>query len=172
MYQPKKITTTTEIIVKFSDCDALQMVWHGNYIKYFEDGREDFGRKHQLGYWEIYKQSNLAVPLIHVDCDYKKFVGLGEKITIESTFIETPAAKAGYEAKKQNAEPFLGFIGAIKDLKIHALPKVGDIIKTTVTVKMDVMGITLIGATSTCGDTQIADCEMKIVIQKTADVPA
>ena len=85
---------------------------------------------------------------------------------------QTAAAKAGYEAKKQNAEPFLGFIGAIKDLIIHTLPKVGDIIKTTVTVKMDVMGITLIGATSTCGNTKIADCEMKIVIQKTADVPA
>ena len=111
MYQPKKITTTTEIIVKFSDCDALQMVWHGNYIKYFEDGREDFGRKHQLGYWEIYKQSNLAVPLIHVDCDYKKFVGLGEKITIESTFIETPAAKIIFEYKifnqKNRAKGFL-----------------------------------------------------------------
>jgi predicted hotdog family 3-hydroxylacyl-ACP dehydratase len=85
---------------------------------------------------------------------------------------QTAAAKAGYEAKKQNAEPFLGFIGAIKDLKIHSLPKVGDIIKTTVTVKMDVMGITLIGAASSCGNTQIADCEMKIVIQKTADVPS
>ncbi|HKC68734.1 MAG TPA: 3-hydroxyacyl-ACP dehydratase [Bacteroidia bacterium] len=85
---------------------------------------------------------------------------------------QTAAAKAGYEAKKLNAEPFLGFIGAIKDLKIHTLPKVGDTIKTTVTVKMDVMGITLIGATSVCGDIQIAECEMKIVIQKTTDVPA
>lgn len=85
---------------------------------------------------------------------------------------QTAAAKAGYEAKKLNADPFLGFIGAIKDLKIFTLPKVGDILKTTVTVKMDVMGITLIGATSACGDTKIAECEMKIVIQKTTDVPA
>ena len=84
---------------------------------------------------------------------------------------QTAAAKAGYEAKKQNAEPFLGFIGAIKDLKIFALPKVGNVLTTTVTVKMDVMGITLIGAASLCGDTKIAECEMKIVIQKTADVP-
>lgn len=84
---------------------------------------------------------------------------------------QTAAAKAGYEAKKQNAEPFLGFIGAIKDLKIFALPKVGDILTTTVTVKMDVMGITLIGAVSHCSDIKIAECEMKIVIQKTADVP-
>jgi len=106
---------------------------------------------------------------------------LADNIFVQNAFLQEPgvienmaqtaAAKAGYEAKKQNAEPFLGFIGAIKDLKIFALPKVGDILTTTVTVKMDVMGITLIGAASQCGDTKIAECEMKIVIQKTADVP-
>jgi predicted hotdog family 3-hydroxylacyl-ACP dehydratase len=90
---------------------------------------------------------------------------------VVENMAQTAAAKAGYEAKKQNAEPFLGFIGAIKDLKIFALPKVGDILTTTVTVKMDVMGITLIGAASHCNDIKIAECEMKIVIQKTADVP-
>ena len=123
MYQPKTITTTTEIIVKFSDCDALQMVWHGNYIKYFEDGREDFGRKHGLGYWEIYKQSNLAVPLIHVDCDYKKFVGLGEKLTVESTFIETPAAKIIFEYKIFNAKKELMCTGKTVQVFVDAVTK-------------------------------------------------
>jgi acyl-CoA thioester hydrolase len=123
MFQPKTITTTTEIIVKFSDCDALQMVWHGNYIKYFEDGREDFGRKHQLGYWEIYKQSNLAVPLIHVDCDYKKFVGLGEKITVESTFIETPAAKIIFEYKIFNQKKELVCTGKTIQVFVDAVTK-------------------------------------------------
>ncbi|HKC68733.1 MAG TPA: acyl-CoA thioesterase [Bacteroidia bacterium] len=123
MYQPKTITTTTEIIVKFSDCDALQMVWHGNYIKYFEDGREDFGRKYGLGYWEIYKQSNLAVPLIHVDCDYKKFVGLGEKLTVESTFIETPAAKIIFEYKIFNAKKELMCTGKTVQVFVDAVTK-------------------------------------------------
>jgi len=108
---------------------------------------------------------------IQVDNIFVQDNFLHEPGVIEN-MAQTAAAKAGYEAKKQNAEPFLGFIGAIKNLKIHALPKVGDIIKTTVIVKMDVMGITLIGAASTCGDTQIAECEMKIVIQKTTHVPA
>ncbi|HXU28623.1 MAG TPA: acyl-CoA thioesterase [Bacteroidia bacterium] len=123
MYQPKTITTTTEIMVKFSDCDALQMVWHGNYVKYFEDGREDFGRKHNLGYWEIYKQSNLAVPLIHVDCDYKKFVGLGETITIVSTFIETPAAKIIFEYKIFNQKKELVCTGKTIQVFVDAVTK-------------------------------------------------
>lgn len=123
MFQPKTITTTTEIIVKFSDCDALQMVWHGNYVKYFEDGREDFGRKNSLGYWEIYKQSNLAVPLIHVECDYKKFVGLGEKIIVESTYIETPAAKIIFEYKIFNQKKELVCTGKTIQVFVDAVTK-------------------------------------------------
>jgi acyl-CoA thioester hydrolase len=123
MSKSKTITTSTEIIVKFSDCDALQMVWHGNYIKYFEDGREDFGRKYNLGYWEIYKESGLAVPLIHVECDYKKFVGLGEKITIESTFIETPAAKIIFEYSIFNEKKELMCTGKTIQVFVDAVTK-------------------------------------------------
>ena len=123
MYPPKTITTTTEIIVKFSDCDALGMVWHGNYVKYFEDGREDFGRKYNLGYWEIYKESGLAVPIIHVECDYKKFVGLGEKITVESTFIDTPAAKIIFEYKIYNERKDLVCTGKTVQVFVDAVTK-------------------------------------------------
>ena len=40
----KELTDITEIRVKFSEMDAMLRVWHGNYVKYFEDGRESFGR--------------------------------------------------------------------------------------------------------------------------------
>jgi len=123
MSKPKTIITSTEIIVRFSDCDALQMVWHGHYIKYFEDGREDFGRKYNLGYWEIYKESGLAVPIIHVECDYKKFVGLGEKITIESTFIDTPAAKIIFEYKVFNKKKELMCAGKTIQVFVDAVTK-------------------------------------------------
>lgn len=31
-----------KIRVKFSEMDSMRRVWHGNYVKYFEDGRESF----------------------------------------------------------------------------------------------------------------------------------
>lgn len=123
MSHSKTITTTTEIIVKFSDCDALQMVWHGNYIKYFEDGREDFGRKYNLGYWNIYKQSGLAIPIIHVECDYKKFIGLEEKITVQSTFVDTPAAKIIFEYKIFNEKKELVCTGKTVQVFVDAITK-------------------------------------------------
>lgn len=79
---------------------------------------------------------------------------------------QTAAVKAGYEVKKNGAEPLIGFIGAIKDLVIYKLPEIGDVIETTVTIKMEVMGITLVEGISVCGESKIASCEMKIFIQK------
>ena len=85
---------------------------------------------------------------------------------IIENIAQTAAAKAGYEVKKHGAEPMVGFIGAVKDLIIHDLPKVGETLETTVTLKMEVMGVTLIEGKSTCNGTEIASCEMKIILQK------
>lgn len=85
---------------------------------------------------------------------------------IIENIAQTAAAKAGYEVKKLGVEPLLGFIGAVKDLKIHGLPKVGDVLETTVIIKTEIMGVTLIEGKSSCNGKLIAECEMKIFIQK------
>lgn len=85
---------------------------------------------------------------------------------IIENIAQTAAAKAGYEVKKHGAEPLLGFIGAVKDLKIFDFPKVGETLKTTVTIKTEVMGVTLINGSSECSGNRIAECEMKIFIQR------
>lgn len=40
-----RIYTETEIRVRFSEFDYLGVVWHGNDIRYFEDGWEAFGKE-------------------------------------------------------------------------------------------------------------------------------
>lgn len=85
---------------------------------------------------------------------------------IIENIAQTAAAKAGYEVKQLGSEPLVGFIGAIKDLVINDLPKVGSMLETTVTVKMEVMGVTLIEGKSVCNGKEIASCEMKIILQK------
>ena len=92
--------------------------------------------------------------------------GIFHEPGIIENIAQTAAAKAGYEVKKHGAEPLLGFIGAVKDLKIHAFPKVGDILETTVVIKTEIMGVTLIEGNSVCNGIKIAECEMKIFIQR------
>lgn len=83
---------TTQQAVKFSEVDSLRVVWHGHYVRYFEDGREAFGKKYGLGYLDIY-QHNLAVPLIDLSVKFKKVLEYGDEAVIETRFVDTPAAK-------------------------------------------------------------------------------
>ena len=41
----KEFVDFTDIKVRFSEIDSLGILWHGNYVQYFEDGREAFGEK-------------------------------------------------------------------------------------------------------------------------------
>jgi acyl-CoA thioester hydrolase len=100
------LKSVKEIEVRFNELDPLGVVWHGNYIKYFEDGREDFGRKHGISYTDL-KKERIMAPIVSVICDYKRFVKYGEKLIIETTFVDNPAAKFILEYKiirKENCE--------------------------------------------------------------------
>ena len=82
----------TESTVRFSEVDAMGIVWHGNFAKYMEDGRESFGRRFGLGYYELYEQG-LLVPIVNMNIDYKLQVKYGERIVIETTWKNCAAAK-------------------------------------------------------------------------------
>lgn len=88
----ESIKNTTETIIRFSEVDSMSVVWHGNYVKYLEDGREAFGRQYGLGYLEVYK-NDVMTPVVELNINYKTYLNYGETITIETEFEETPAAK-------------------------------------------------------------------------------
>ena len=88
----QKLTHTTELEVKFSEADPLGIVWHGHYIRYFEDGREAFGEKYGLKYLDFYR-SDIVVPIVSINCDYKRILRYGHKVRLETTYEDTPAAK-------------------------------------------------------------------------------
>ena len=86
----------TEQLIKFSEVDSLRVVWHGHYVRYFEDGREAFGKQFGLGYLDIYEHG-FAVPLIDLDVKFKRVLEYGDTAIIETRFINSPAAKLIFE---------------------------------------------------------------------------
>ena len=91
-----KLTDLTEIVVRFSEVDSMKIVWHGNYLKYFEDGRESFGLKYNIGYLDVYKH-HIMIPIVKVSCDYKKPLEYGDTAIVETRFINSEAAKILFE---------------------------------------------------------------------------
>ncbi len=97
------LTNSILVPVRFSEVDALGIVWHGHYLKFFEDGREAFGRQYGLGYLDVYKHK-FATPLVKINVDFKKTVKYGDQVKIITTFIHSPAAKImfSYEVYRES----------------------------------------------------------------------
>lgn len=93
------LKNTIEIPVRFSEVDSLRVVWHGHYLKYFEDGREAFGRQYNLEYYDIFNADGLAVPIVDVQMQFRKPLLYGDSAIIETHFINSPAAKLVFEYK-------------------------------------------------------------------------
>jgi acyl-CoA thioester hydrolase len=98
----KGLSDRTEILVRFNEADPLGIVWHGHYIRYFEDGREAFGNKFGIGYLDFYKKG-YVVPVVSVQCDFKKSLRYGDKVIVETHFIPCDVAKLKFSYRLFNS---------------------------------------------------------------------
>ena len=86
---------------------------------------------------------------------------------IVENIAQTCAARIGYVNKYILKKVIqLGFIGAIRDLKVKQLPKVGDTITTTISVIDSVFGMTLVDAVVLNNGAEVASAQMKIAVKE------
>ncbi|HTN05839.1 acyl-CoA thioesterase [Agriterribacter sp.] len=98
----KTLSGKIEINVRFNEADPLGIVWHGHYIRYFEDGREAFGNEHGIGYLDFYRQ-DLIIPIVSIQCDFKRSLKYGEKVIVETIYVPCEAAKLKFEYRLFNS---------------------------------------------------------------------
>jgi acyl-CoA thioester hydrolase len=91
----KTLAVRTAIKIRFGEVDSMGIVWHGNYFKYFEDGREAFGDKYGINYMDFYRNGTM-IPLVKVECDYKRPLYYADTATVETRFVNSDAAKIQY----------------------------------------------------------------------------
>lgn len=91
----KELVSITTTKVRFSEVDSMHIVWHGNYVKFMEDGREAFGKEFGLGYYDVYEEGFMT-PIVKVDLDYKKQVSYGDEVEIRTIYQDVDAAKISF----------------------------------------------------------------------------
>ena len=102
MVKRKKLRTPAlvarqTITVRFSEVDAMNVVWHGSYVLYLEDGRENFGKQYGgLGYDDFFN-NGFVTPVVNLNIDYKQSLHRGDRIVLETRYIATDAAKIIFE---------------------------------------------------------------------------
>lgn len=88
---------------------------------------------------------------------------LTEPALVEN-IAQTCAARIGYICLQENKPVPVGFIGAVQQLKISSLPKVGDRLQTSITIKNQIFNATIVEGVISCNGENIAGCEMRIFI--------
>lgn len=97
----KTLSFESEIRVRFNETDLLGIVRHGNYIGYFEEGREAFGREYGISYSDV-KRHGYSVPIVKSSCAHKLPLTYGETAIIKTTFVNTAAAKMIFKYDMRN----------------------------------------------------------------------
>ena len=79
---------------------------------------------------------------------------------------QTAAAGAGYAAGMENRPVDIGYIGAVKNFEIFALPVINDKLITEITIEHKIFDATLVAGNIWCNKKLIARSELKIFLSK------
>ena len=98
-----ELKASKQIEIRFSEVDSMNVVWHGSYMLYFEDAREEFGRKYDLTYMGFFDYVCFA-PLVEMSFQWKKPIKYGMKPRIDIIYRPTEAAKIVFDYEIHDTE--------------------------------------------------------------------
>lgn len=91
-----KLEACKKLEIRFSEVDSMDIVWHGSYPLYFEDAREEFGKKYNLGYMTIFSNGYYA-PLVELEFKFKRPLKYEMTPLIRIIYVPTESAKIVFE---------------------------------------------------------------------------
>lgn len=99
---------TTTIRVIYADTDAMGVVYHTNYIKWFEVGRSELLRSMGFPYARL-EEEGVLLPVAECSCKYKLPAVYDDMLEITARVSEMKGATVtlDYEIKKQETGELL-----------------------------------------------------------------
>jgi acyl-CoA thioester hydrolase len=76
-----------EMQVQFFDLDPMQIVWHGNYVKYLEVARCALLESVGYNYMQM-KDSGYMWPVIDLNLRYVGSAAFGQRIKVQASIVE------------------------------------------------------------------------------------
>jgi len=74
----------------------MGVVYHGNYAQFFEIGRIDWLRSFGISYKNM-EENNVMLPVVSLQCNFKKSAHFDDEITIKTTLQKTPTVKIEFD---------------------------------------------------------------------------
>ncbi|AXI09202.1 YbgC/FadM family acyl-CoA thioesterase [Oceanobacillus sp. 143] len=85
----------TPIEVRYQETDQMGVVYHGNYLVWFEIGRTKYIENLGLSYAKM-EEENVVSPVIDAHLSFKKPVKYGEDVTVETWIEEYDGLRTTY----------------------------------------------------------------------------
>jgi acyl-CoA thioester hydrolase len=84
--------SSQDITVRFSETDAMGVVWHGNYLKFFEDARDKLTEVFGLSHLAIYRLGYFT-PIVKTELTYKSSIYYGDQVRVHAWLEQHDSAK-------------------------------------------------------------------------------
>ena len=109
-----------QVRVRYSETDQMGVVYHGNYIPYFEIGRVEWLRNKGVSY-KLMEESGVGLPIVSMHINYKKSAKYDELLNVKTMFKKQSSVKVEFDCEITNTENELlttgNFILVFVDLK-------------------------------------------------------
>ena len=102
------ISFTTDIRVRYAETDGMKVVYHGNYLTYFEEARTNLFRTIGIVYSEIEK-TGVYLVVLEAHVKYHRSALYDDILHVKATLTELPAMKLtiNYEITRNNESEIL-----------------------------------------------------------------
>lgn len=100
--------TTIDIEVRYAETDQMGVVYHSNYIIWFEVFRGEYLKKRNINY-SLLEKEGVFVPVLKVECNYKSPAKYGDIVEVSGEIVEISRTRFTfqYEIKRKNTEELL-----------------------------------------------------------------
>ena len=82
-----KLAATIEVEVPFHDVDAMNVAWHGHYVKYFELARCALLRRFDYDYPQM-QDSGYLWPIVECHLKYVRPARYSQRLRVEATLVD------------------------------------------------------------------------------------
>ncbi|MDP2138481.1 MAG: thioesterase family protein [Candidatus Didemnitutus sp.] len=104
------IVSRSQINVRYAETDMMGVVYHGNYLAWFEVGRTQLLRECGVVYRNLETQG-YRLPVIEVGCKYLRPAVYDDNVTVVTTLAEKPLLRIrlDYEVRRDDELLVTGF---------------------------------------------------------------
>ncbi len=125
----KILRSTLDVTVRFSETDPMGVVWHGNYLKYFEDARDKIAADYGMSHYEVYDRGYFT-PIVQTELNYKSSIFFGQKARLQVVLEQHDAAKIVFKYEVFNLTTGqLAAVGTTVQVFMHVSDRTLELVK-------------------------------------------